>query len=210
MRCLVVLLILFSCLPGRSQVSKPDVGINMQLGNNLTWWRYNRGVGLGWDRTDNIRVPIVATGVYLETDKWRIYAGVSREWWSERRLELFEDNTRRQSRLTISDRNFPITDLEFKLTHFLVSTSKYKFGLGMGLGTFFLDTDLELQDNFGTKWMWSADVINQFQFKERWAWLLGINYEKKIILPEIEQAISERHELFSYGLWLGINYRLTR
>lgn len=210
MRCFAALLILLVFLPGHAQDSKPEVGINVQLGNNLTWWRYNRGVGLGWDRTDNIRVPIVATGVYLETDRWRIYVGVSREWWSERRLELFEDNTRRQSRLTISDRDFPITDLELKLTHFLVSTPKYKFGLGMGLGSFFLDTDLELQDNFGTKWMWSVDVINQFQFKERWAWLLGINYEKKIILPEVEQAVGERHELLSYGLWLGLNYRLTR
>ena len=208
MKAFVTLLILFGAILGHAQ-SKPEVGLNVQLGNNLTWWRYNRGVGLGWDRTDNIRVPIVTAGAYLETEKWRIYAGLSREWWSEERLELFEDNTRRQRRLTISDRSFPITDIEIKVAHYLVSNDKYKFGLGMGVGTFFLDTELELQDNFGTQWMWSADVINQFRFKKRWAWLLGINYEKKIILPDIEQAPNERHELFSYGLWLGLNYRLT-
>ncbi len=210
MRFTVTLLILITGFLGFAQVPNPEVGINVQVGNNLTWWRYNRGDGLGWDRTDNIRVPIVAAGLYLETEKWRIYSGISREWWSEERLELFEDNTRRQRRLTISDRSFPITDIELKLTHYLVATPKYKFGLGIGVGTFFLDTELELQDNFGTQWMWSADVINQFYFKKRWAWLLGINYEKKIILPEIEQAPNERHELFSYGLWLGLNYRLTK
>ncbi len=210
MRQLTLLLILFAGFTSASQVNNPVVGINVQLGNNLTWWRYHRGVGLGWDRTDNIRVPIVATGVYLEAQKWRIYAGLSREWWSERRLELFEDNTRRQRRVTISDSNFPITDLEIKLTHYLVATKKYKFGIGMGVGTFFLNTDLELQDNFGTQWMWSADIINQVRFKKRWEWLLGINYEKKIILPKVAQVPDERHELFSYGLWLGLNYRLTR
>lgn len=191
-----------------AQSTKPEFGVNLQLGNSLTWWRYNRGTGLGWDRTDNIRVPIVAGGIYLETERWRLYAGSSVEWWSEKELELFEDNTRRRSRETISDRSFPITDIELKLAHYLVSKEKYKFGLGLGLGTFFLDTDLELQDNFGRQWMWSADIINQFRFKDRWAWLLGINYEKKIILPETQQAPNEGHELFSYGLWLGLNYRI--
>lgn len=210
MRVLLTFLILIPGYITQAQAQLPEIGINVQLGNNLAWWRYNRGTGLGWDRTDNIRVPIITAGGYLETEKWRIYAGISREWWSERRLELFEDNTRRQRRVTISERSFPITDLEVKVAHYLVATKQYKFGLGLGIGTFFLDTDLELQDNFGTQWMWSADIINQFRFRERWAWLLGINYEKKIIIPDIEQAPNELHELFSYGLWLGLNYRLTK
>ena len=191
-----------------AQPSRPEVGIQASLGNSLAWWRYNRGTGLGWDRTDNIRVPIVAAGLYLESDKWRIYAGVSREWWNEKEFELFEDNTRSRRRLTLTDKAFPITDLELKITHYLVSKKQYKFGVSLGAGTFFPETELELQNNFGTMWLWTADVINQFRFKTRWAWLLGINYEKKIILPEVEQAPNQRHELFSYGLWIGLNYKL--
>lgn len=209
-RVLIIICWLMTSSVLYGQESSTSFGASLELGNVLAWWKYNRGVGLGWDRTDNLRVPQIAGGLYVQRNAWQLSLLATQEWYGEKYFELFEDMVDQRRRQRFSDGTLPITNLELKVHHLLINNPRYAFGLGAGIGTFFLSTLLPLEDNFGSRYSWSAEVMNKLKLNDRVWGLFSINYQKKHIAPEFETAEGQGHEIFSYGLKLGIQYTLIR
>jgi len=177
--------------------------INLSAGMNGSWWRYNRGIRQGWDRSDFVPYYNVDLAYHRKIKSYELGLIFSYGAMKETMIEEFNDVPGNRAFGRVSDSFIQFYSIGVEGLKQLINSKRYHLLVGAGLGTFGIDTSYEFADEFGTKIYWNAFVKHQFLIKNNYHFSFKISYEKKhIFVPDgIED---EHHEFIRMGASIGI------
>lgn len=186
-----------------SQRDSTKNNLSLDVGMSGSWWKYNRGLGEGWDRSDYVVFYNVDLSYHRQIKTIQIGVALSYGLMDEQYIEAFNDIPSERVKTPVSDTYIQFYSLGGEILKTVVSSSRYKLAIGVGAGTFGIKTNYPFQNTFGTKIYWNAFAKHQISLSKNYFFTIKMAYEKKhIFVPEGNEK--EHHEILKSGIQLGL------
>ena len=176
------------------------------------WWVYNKGTTdpglfntLGIDRTNHAVFFPIDFNVLYKFKKIKLGAGVNYSLFFASRMRSFEDSDNLFSRYKISDGTVKFKKLSLQTEFDFIEKGTYTLSPNVRFGIFKLDTIHPEKANFGRQTFWEFGISNEIRFS-RFGLVLRPKYNASTIQPEAANNKNEKHNLYNFGLDLGIRY----
>ena len=204
-RILIAFLFLsFSAVHSFSNTDSTANNLTVLAGGSGSWWKYNRGLQQGWDRSDFVAYYEVEVAYHRKFQNYQVGLVGSFGAMDEQNIEHFDDRPFPRSKTTVSKTLITFYSLGFEGLKTVVSSSNYQLLIGVGAGSFLMNTTYPYTSTFGTKLYWSGFVKHQINLKNDYFLTIKMAYEKKhIFVPDGLEG--EHHEIFKTGMQVGID-----
>lgn len=202
-----LLIIFFTCLSSIYSFANEDSTANrigLATGVNGSWWKYNRGTGEGWDRSDFVLHYNFDLNYSRKIKKYELGLNLSYGALNETHIESYNDVPSKRSREIISEGFVQFYGLGIEVSNRLLDYKKYNLSAGVGAGVFQVNTLYADKDRFGTKVYWNAFVKHQILIKKDYYFSFKMEYEKKHVFV-VDAIEGEHHEIIRLGLGIGID-----
>lgn len=191
------------CLESFATSDSTKHNLSILGGVSGSWWKYNRGMGQGWDRSDFVKYYEVDLAYHRKIKKYQIGLLGTYGAMDEQNIEEFNDKPYARAKTTVSVRYIQFLSIGGEVLRTVVSSPRYNLLIGAGVGTFYIKTTYPFVDTFGAKIYWNGFVKHQVLLGKNCFLTLKMTYEKKhIFVPD--GMPDEHHELFKTGVQLGI------